>query len=63
MNNMAKRIYLKPELVIFELASSSMISASLGISDNTIDTYGRSRDYNDIFSNDMFLGVWDGEAK
>ena len=42
---MGKRIYVNPKLTVVELTSSAMLSVSLGISDDTIETPGRSREY------------------
>lgn len=56
---MSKRIYVKPELTILEFAPSAMISASLGISDYTTDTFGRSREYDNEFQNNNIFWNWE----
>jgi hypothetical protein len=48
VKNMGKRIYVKPKLTVLELAPSAILSASLGISNDTTDTSGRAREYDDF---------------
>lgn len=45
MNNMGKRLYVSPKSITIEMGPLSMLSASLGVSDETTDTSGRAREY------------------
>lgn len=45
MNNMGKRLYVSPKSTAIEMVPLSMLSASLGFSDETTDTSGRAREY------------------
>ena len=45
MNNMGKRLYVSPKSTAIEMGPLSMLSASLGFSDETTDTSGRAREY------------------
>lgn len=42
---MSNRLYLKPELAVLEVDTTAMISSSLLVSNDSIDTPGRSREY------------------
>lgn len=48
MNNMGKRLYVSPKSTAIEMEPLSMLSASLGFSDETTDTSGRAREYDDF---------------
>lgn len=48
MNNMGKRLYVSPKSTAIEMGPLSMLSASLGFSDETTDTSGRAREYDDF---------------
>lgn len=71
MNNMGKRLYVSPKSTAIEMEPLSMLSASLGFSDETTDTSGRARDYNesginennstDRTSNSISDQVWSGK--
>ena len=48
MNNMGKRLYVSPKSTAIEMVPLSMLSASLGLSDEPTDTSGRAREYDDF---------------
>lgn len=48
MNNMGKRLYVSPKSTAIEMEPLSMLSASLGFSDETTDISGRAREYDDF---------------
>ena len=50
MKKMSKRLYLKPELTVLEVDTTAMISSSLPVSNDSIDTPGRSREYDGLDS-------------
>jgi hypothetical protein len=48
VNNMGKRLYVSPKSTAIEMVPLSMLSASLGFSDEPTDTSGRAREYDDF---------------